>query len=407
MRTSADIFLKTAAAILVLAAATVHAANAAAAGPERNGTEFRFAYDVDFEMDFDNRELYKSRFSSSMTIFGARLTPSVGLDITQKNGASHKVMVGIDIMKDFGNSPVSPELTGGASSETSPLLNNASLLRELTMYYRFSKTCGKTDISLYAGIFPRKFTDEKGYSKAFFSDSLAFYDNNLEGLLVKFGRPKAHFEIGCDWMGQYGTARRERFMIFSHGEGQVAPVLSLGYSAYMYHFACSRLHEGVVDNFLANPYLRLDFAPLLAMQRLSVRVGWLQSMQQDRLNVGKYVFPYGGELTLDIRKWNVGISDTMFYGTDMMPYYNSKDASGYKYGNMLYMGEPFYRVHDDGTTGPGFYDRLEVYYEPEIGGFLKIRAAALFHFNGSRYSGCQQIVSLKFNLQRLLDRKRR
>lgn len=91
----------------------------------------------------------------------------------------------------------------------------------------------------------------------------------------------------------------------------------------------------------------------------------------------------------------------------MMPYYNSKDSSGYKYGNMLYMGDPFYRVHDNGSTSPGFYDRLEAYYEPQIGDFLKIRVSAMFHFNGRNYSGCQQTVSLKFNLQRLLDRKKR
>ena len=42
-----------------------------------------FAYDLDFEMNFDNREFYKSDFSESMTIFGARLTPSVGIDVRQ------------------------------------------------------------------------------------------------------------------------------------------------------------------------------------------------------------------------------------------------------------------------------------------------------------------------------------
>ena len=383
------------------------AAYAMAAEPEGKSADFRFAYDVDFEMNFDNRELYKSRFSRSMTIFGARLTPSVGLAVRQKNGMSHKIMVGIDIMKDFGNSPVPPEFTSGSSGETSERLNNTSLLRELTLYYRLDKRFGKTAMTMYAGIFPRRFTDEKGYSKAFFSDSLAFYDNNLEGLLIKFTRPKAHFEIGCDWMGQYGVARREKFMIFSHGEGKVAPVLSIGYSAYMYHFACSQLYEGVVDNFLANPYLKFDFAPLLAMQRFSVRLGWLQSLQQDRLNVGSYVFPCGGEMDVDIRKWNVGISNSLFYGNDMMPYYNSKDSSGYKYGKTLYMGDPFYRVHDNGSTSPGFYDRLEAYYEPQIGDFLKIRVSAMFHFNGRSYSGCQQTVLLKFNLQRLLDRKKR
>lgn len=53
------------------------------AGDKGEGTErkdLRFAYDVDFEMNFDNREFYRSAFSSSMTIFGARLTPAIGLE---------------------------------------------------------------------------------------------------------------------------------------------------------------------------------------------------------------------------------------------------------------------------------------------------------------------------------------
>ena len=69
-----------------------------------------FTYDVDFEMNFDNREYYKSAFSESMTIFGARLTPSVGLEAVQSDGTSHRVMIGADIMKDFGAPPPSQKL---------------------------------------------------------------------------------------------------------------------------------------------------------------------------------------------------------------------------------------------------------------------------------------------------------
>ena len=60
------------------------------------------AYDVDFKMNFDNRELYKSAFSSSMTIFGARVTPSVGVAVRPQAGEEHRVMLGADLMKDFG-----------------------------------------------------------------------------------------------------------------------------------------------------------------------------------------------------------------------------------------------------------------------------------------------------------------
>ena len=337
----------------------------------------KLAYDVDFEMNFDNREFYKSAFSSSMTIFGARLTPAIGLEAIQKDGTSHRIMVGADVMKDFG----SP--TG-----------NSDLLKEITLYYHLEKKFKNTKMSLQAGIFPRS-SMSGNYSQAFFSDSLKFYDNNLEGILLTFKRPNADFEVGCDWMGQYGENQRERFMIFTSGEGKVAPILSLGYSAFMYHFANTWHIKGLVDNILVNPYARFDFGHLTDFQALSCNIGYLQALQNNRKHVGHYVFPGGFHVDLEVRKWNVALKNMAYYGSDLMPYYNSHDEGGIKYGSNLYFGDPFYRVHDDLTTGPGLYDRFEVCYEPSIGKYLKIRVAALFHFHGFHYSGCQQVVSLK------------
>lgn len=345
-----------------------------------------FAYDADFEMNFDNREFYRSGFSRSMTIFAARLTPSVGLDFQQDDRTGHRLMLGADLMKDFGG-------------------KDKDIFREILLYYNFRKDIGDTELSLYAGIFPRSKTQDL-YSEAFISDSLAFYDNNIEGILLKFRRPKAEFELGCDWMGQYGADSRERFLIFSSGEGKVAPVLSVGYAAYMYHFANSHVQKGVVDNILLNPWLRFDFGHFMGLQKFSLRLGFLQGMQHDRAYAANFVFPCGGEADLEIRNWNVGIRNDLFYGSDMMPYYNCVDNTGEKYGTRLYTGSPFYRVHDLDSGGAGIYDRFQVFYEPEIGKWLKIRIAALFHFNGQRYSGCQQQVTLKFNLQNLLTRRR-
>ena len=86
--------------------------------------DVKLAYDVSFDMNFDNREFYRSGFSNSMTIFGARLTPSVGFSVSQSRNIQHKVMLGIDIMKDFGSSPVSVSIAGDTSPETSKALNN-------------------------------------------------------------------------------------------------------------------------------------------------------------------------------------------------------------------------------------------------------------------------------------------
>jgi hypothetical protein len=362
-----------------------------------------FVYDLDFEMRFDNREFAKSSFTPSMTIFGARLSPQIGLALNERGGAEHRLMVGIDVMKDFGASPVSELLAGGKTDETSSRLDNFAMFREMTLYYRFHKRFARTDMEIFAGVFPRS-TMEGSWSPAMFSDSLVFYDNNLEGLLLKFRREKAYFEVGCDWMGQYGRARREKFMIFTAGQGEVLPFMSLGYAGYMLHYANSQQVKGLVDNFLVNPYACFEIGQYTGMQEFSFRLGWLQAMQRDRKHVGAFVFPFGGEFDQHVRNWNVGIHNRMFFGHDMMPYYNNVDEGGFKYGPDLYFGDPFYRVHDNGKTGAGFYDRLEVYYEPQIADFLSLKVSALFHFNGSRYSGCQQMVGLKFNLERCLNR---
>ena len=384
----------------------------------RGGLKVRFAYDVNFEMNFDNRE-NTSDLSPSMTVFGARLTPEIGIGVTQGNGTRHRVMLGVDIMKDFGRGPdASPDgLVPGNKGYA-----NADLFREMTMYYRMDRRMGKTDFSLTAGIFPKRFSMSREYSPAFISDSLKFYDNNYEGLLLSFSRPKSCYEVGCDWMGMFGRYERERFMLFSHGRSQILSWLSLGYTAYMYHYACSSTVDGVVDNILLNPWICLDAAPVVPLQQLSLTVGWLQGAQQDRLNVGEYVFPFGAEFTFDVRKWNVGLRNRLFVGRDMMPYYDSRDAGGYKYGNSLYWGDPFYRLFSgndsrfagagssddamplyDRSRSIGIYNRLEAYYEPRIADFLYLKVGLVAHFLEAGYAGFHQQVSLIFNLQELLS----
>ena len=225
--------------------------------------------------------------------------------------------------------------------------------------------------------------------------------------MLQVKRPKASFEVACDWMGRYGPDRREKFMVFSAGEGEILPFMSLGYAGYLYHFANSYTQKGVVDNILLNPYLKFDFADKIGLQRLDVRLGWLQALQNDRVHGNGYVFPSGGEIDLDIRNWNVGVRNRLFCGTDMMPFYNNMDNAGVKYGPELYMGDPFYRVYDDGNPGMGIYDRLEVYYEPDFKGsskYINIRIGAIFHFNAMKYCGTQQMVTVRFNLQSLLSR---
>ena len=159
----------------------------------------RFIYDVDFGFRFDNREYDRSSFSPSMTIFGARITPSAGLQIQDSGTSVHKLLIGIDIMKDFGASPVpagslEPATAtsadgsdlAAAPDETSSSLSNWDLFRELIFYYKWEKSFARTDMTLAAGIFPRKEMEGR-YSTAFFSSPVPAA--SCFGLSLRFVRP--------------------------------------------------------------------------------------------------------------------------------------------------------------------------------------------------------------------------
>jgi hypothetical protein len=351
-----------------------------------DSSKVNFAYDVRFDMNFDNREFARNTFSNSETIFAARITPAIGFSVKQSGKIRHKVMLGADILKEFGD------------------VRDSTLFNEMNLYYQFDKQGAKTGFSLQAGIFPRS-SMEADYSEAFFSEYQKFYDNNLEGMLLKLRRPNAYFELGCDWMGKFGIRNRERFMVFSGGNGRIFPWFGYGYAAYMYHFSNSVMSKGVVDNFLVNPYLKLDMSGWTGLQAFSLNVGWIEAIQNDRKNVGKYIFSGGATVELDVRHWNAGICNKFYYGTTLMPLYYFKDSSGLMYADRLYFGDPFYRLSEREKYGYGFYNRVEAYYDLNLNDFLKMRLTAAFHFTHEKYAGCQQLVRIVFDLQELLDRK--
>lgn len=353
--------------------------------PAASGKEpaVRFVYDVEYEFRFDNREFSRTAPPPSITIFGMHLTPSIGLRISENPSSAHHIIAGVDLMKDFGSGKAAKDMFG-----------------EVLAYYKWDRKSGRTMMTFEAGIFPR--SDLEGnWSEAFFSDSLTFYDRALEGLLLKFRRPKAYYEVGCDWMGQFGKDRRERFMIFSSGEAHAGRFMILGYSGYMYHFAGTEEVNGVVDNFLLNPYIGADLAGKTGLQAFRITAGWLQSLQNDRKKVGKYVMPGGAELLVSLQNWNIGLENRLYYGKSLMPYYDGTDAAGIKYGNMLYFGNPFYRLRRESSGKAGLYDRIDVCWEPRIAAFLKLRIGATAHFGSAGFSGWQQTVSLKFDLEKV------
>ena len=184
---------------------------------------------IDMNYRFDNREYKELSVANSGTMFGSRLSPQLGITWNKTN----TLMAGVNLMSDFGHK----------SFYTKP---------DFFAYYSYDD--GRFDFT--AGVFPReKLTGE--YSYAFFSDSLRFYDANLEGLIIHYKRDKFNFEIGCDWNSMYSSDRREKFMVFSAAQYKPG-VFYVGYSFDMYHHAGSYTLGGVVDNVLVSPYVGVE-----------------------------------------------------------------------------------------------------------------------------------------------------
>ncbi len=323
----------------------------------------RFIWEADMDFRFDNREFKDTPLSESQTLFGARLIPQAGIGW----GKGNSLMLGVDLLADFGQ----------RTFYTDPAL---------VFYYGYD--WGKFRAA--AGVFPRKKLIGT-YSNAFFSDSVRFYDSELEGLLLQYVDRNGYLELGCDWNSMYSADRREKFMVFSAGSIRQG-VAYAGYNFDMYHHAGSYTLGGVVDNILIYPYIGLDLSRRLFFDKLYLQVGWLQAFQNNRKYEGYYRKPNGAQIEARIEKRGIGIYNNLYLGDNLMPFYASNASDDHQpYGSGLYFGEPFYR------TESGIYNRLEIYWEPFRKSDVKGRIASVHHFDGHHWVW-QQVVSLSVTI---------
>jgi len=359
-------------------------------------------YDVNFEYYFSNDEfgLDYQPFMQSGTYNSARLSPYIGVGFTQSSKVSHRVMAGIDVLKNMGEYPV-----GNNDSH----VWNWDLFQEITLWYDIeAKLDRRTTLKGYVGSFPRRFSafgrNDRTVSDAFLTDSWKFQDNNVDGFLVNVQRPHAYAELGLDWAGKFGQDRREELKFFSYGKGDLTSWLSLGWAFKGHHYSWALNYGNVVDDILASPFVEFNLKGLFRKepQAFSVTLNYLHALQQDRMygtGMESYV---GGQLGVNLCNWNVGLRNDLYYGMDLMPYFQRRALEGGIYGERLYHGNPFYRagyVLRGSLSESAFYDRLEAYYQPHISDFLDIRVSLIARFAGG-FQGWQQQISLVFNLDR-------
>lgn len=327
-------------------------------------------WDASFDFFFDNREYKNNKLNWSQTIAGARLAPEIGIRWDKK----HTIMGGVNLLANLGAKPVEE---GG---------------NEVFFYYQYLDKKFKA----YAGVVPRrKLIGDYGY--AFFSDSIRYYDPHITGLLFQHSSDRFLFEFASDWNSMQGRIRREEFMLFSYARFNIdrSKKYHLGYMASMFHHAGSKTFGGVVDQVFFYPHGAAELGSYVWLDELSLRAGWLVTAQNDRTYVGKYVNPGGLQVELGLGKCNFGIHNTFYVGDNLMPYYQGPEGVP-GYGSGLYWGEPFYRTND-------LYNRLELFWEPDIGKGISLRVSSVHHYDGSEWGWQQKIIfSATLGQRRLL-----
>lgn len=307
--------------------------------------------ELNFGTWFDNRE-YKSDYAPDMTLFGAKLTPLVGLQWDK-----HRLMTGVDLRVDFGDKQFDQD-------------------PEFILYYNYKHS----GFEAYAGIFPRSKL-RGGYSRAFMSDSTCYYDSNLEGFMLSYSGKRGYAEVAMDWLSRIGEERREKFVLFSSG------ILHtnnrkwfLGYDASMFHHSISYTDDGVTDNILAYPFVERAFVSHRWFSNVWARAGWLQAMQRIRKESSKFKTPGGVQAEVYLAtKCGAGLFNTIYIGDNLMPYYD-------RFGNGLYQGDSFYRKTGD------VYNRLELFWKIPYKSYMNFKVASVHHYDGNKWNWQQTAV---------------
>jgi hypothetical protein len=327
----------------------------------------QFVWDVSFVTQFDNHEFAKMDRGESKTLFASFLTPTVGLGW---GDGKHSLMFGGDLVRFFGDY-VKPYQW------------------DLQLFYHFKNT----NFDIYAGAYPQgdSYSD---FSTAFINDTKRFMDGILEGVKFTYKNDYGYVRMILNWPRRDHEWKSEILTIYSTLKFDFK-WFYLGYMFDMNHYAYSISNGNVVDNIWANPFIGFSFNKYLPLQVLDLRLGWIQTIQKDRWITKDFIFPSGGIVDFTIQKWGVGVRNSIYFGKNLMPYYNNLNADGLIYGSELYYGDVMY------STDSGLYNRLEAYYNAFSNGYINLSFNLIMHTDGYGKIGWQQGAKVVVNLNNI------
>lgn len=268
---------------------------------------------VDFSTMFDNRE-GDSKYTDTKTYFQTQLAPEIGVTF-DAGEATHRIAGGA-----VWTQPIGSEWDGHRISPT--------------LYYRYD---GRDGLSGALGMFGREQLIRQ-LPNYIWSDSVYYWQRNIRGAMIQYKGSAGFVEALIDWRGMQSATQREAFNIIAQGEWSRRKFVAGGL-AMMNHLA--RTSEAaddqhVVDNFIINPYVGLDWRPFAADGAFTgyFHAGVLASVSRDR---GDSDWLSRAGLWLEAgASWRwLEAKNTLYAGKALFPIYS-------RYGALLDQGEPYY-----------------------------------------------------------------
>lgn len=308
-------------------------------------------WSLDFNTIFDNRENDYDYYSHDQTIFLTRLSPEVGMEFL---GGAHRISGGAAWIQPVGNEWHDYKICP-------------------TLYYGYRSG----SLSIDFGMFPRTHLIEP-LPDFLLSDSIAYKQPNIRGVLVQYVHRRGFVEMSLDWRSLQSETQREAFNVNVNAMWNPRGMLIFGGHLQVNHLAKQKNPppgQGVNDDIMINPYVGVDLSHRTLFDSLTIKAGGVLALERTR--VQSFWHTPGGALFDIFAQWrSFGIKETLFAGSNLFPLYP-------KFGTLLNMGEPYYQAP--------LYSRTQLFASLVSNRFVSLEAALTFHVTRQEFAFWQSL----------------
>lgn len=323
-------------------------------------------WSVDASMLLNNREGGQDEATPDQTFAFIRLAPEVGVSLMD---GSHVLKAGAVWYQ--------------------PMIDNMQGYKVLpTVYYRYNSGNGW---HVTAGMMPRTLMVKRA-PRYMWSDSLAYCQPNIRGVMTQYITPAGYAEALVDWRQMQTEHQREAFTIMANTDWRITGPLSLGGHVQYSHLAMTRNHpadQHVNDDVIINPMISLDFSRHTRLDSLRLSAGAIIAMERDR-GTDQWDKPAGFVATATARWRWIQLDETFYTGQRLMPLYQ-------RFGSQLDQGDPYYNNKT--------YSRTDLTFHIVSNRFVDLSGSLTLHVT-DQATGFWQQIACRFYLDNRLWKRR-